>query len=83
MERAERIRANELERAEGLLGCDDGCREILDAMTRAIVNKISAPLIDAARAAALSGDLQLLQLLRRFMGLEEGREGAAEARRRA
>jgi len=63
MERAESIRAAELERAVRILGWEDR-REVLEAMTKAIINKVSAPVIEVMRDAGRRGDRDLLELLR-------------------
>jgi len=63
MERAERVRELELERALRILGMEDG-REVLDAMTKAIVNKVSAPIIEMLRELGRRGDAELLERLR-------------------
>ncbi|MGC8555555.1 MAG: glutamyl-tRNA reductase [Conexivisphaera sp.] len=63
MERAEAIRASELERALRIMGAEDK-REVLEAMTKAIVNKVSAPIIDVLRDAGSRGDEELLERIR-------------------
>lgn len=63
MERAERVRELELERALRILGMEDG-RGVLDAMTKAIVNKVSAPIIEMLRELGRRGDAELLERLR-------------------
>ena len=67
MERAENIRRAELSRAIRLLDCDDRETEVLDAMSRAIVNKIMAPLIETVRRAAAEGELSLVEALKRSL----------------
>ncbi len=59
MERAESIRANELERALRIIGRTEEA-EVLEAMTKAIVNKVSAPIIELLRDAGARGDRELL-----------------------
>lgn len=67
MERAERIRRTELSRAIRLLDCDDRGVEVLDAMSRAMMNKIMAPLIETVKRAAAEGELSLVEALKRSL----------------
>ncbi|MGC9190169.1 MAG: glutamyl-tRNA reductase, partial [Conexivisphaera sp.] len=74
MEKAESIRSAELERAMRILGMDDRA-EVLEAMTKAIVNKVSAPIIEALRDAGRRGDRELLERLKAvFDGFEARQE---------
>ncbi|MGB9734382.1 MAG: glutamyl-tRNA reductase [Conexivisphaera sp.] len=74
MEKAESIRSAELERAMRILDMDDRA-EVLEAMTKAIVNKVSAPIIEALRDAGRRGDRELLERLKAvFDGFEARQE---------
>ena len=70
MERAESIRSAELGRALRILGLD-GRAEVLEAMTKAIVNKVSAPIIEALRDAGRRGDREFLERLKAIFESEQ------------
>lgn len=66
--RADEIRRRELERAMRMLDYDGREPRVLEAMTRSIVSKILSPAIEAAKRAAVRGDLEMAFLISRILG---------------
>jgi glutamyl-tRNA reductase len=79
--RVEAIRAREHERAHPRLGLDDDAREAVEALSRALVNKIlHAPLSRLRREAEREEGMAYLEVARLLFGLDDDAESAgAEA----
>jgi glutamyl-tRNA reductase len=75
----EAIRLRELERALPRLALDDGAREGVEALTRAIVNKIlHAPLSRLRREAEREEGMAYLEIARLLFGLDDDPERTEE-----
>jgi glutamyl-tRNA reductase len=71
-ERVEAIRAGEVERALGRLALDDGARDAVEALTRAIVNKIlHTPLARLRQEAEREEGIAHLETARLLFALDE------------
>ncbi len=69
MERMEEIRRYEVERALRALNINGAGRDVVEAMSRAILNKGMRPLIVYAKEAAEKGDYQALRVICEAFGL--------------
>jgi glutamyl-tRNA reductase len=70
--RVDEIRVRELERALGRMDLDDGRREAVEALTRAIVNKIlHTPLTRLRQEAEREGGVATLEVARILFGLDD------------
>jgi glutamyl-tRNA reductase len=77
--RVEAIRLGELERSLPRLGLEDGAREGVEALTRAIVNKIlHEPLSRLRREAEREEGMAYLEVARMLFGLDDDPEGPEE-----
>lgn len=77
--RVEAIRASELERALAKLPLDDATRDAVDALTRAIVNKIlHAPLSRLRQEAEREEGMAHLETARLLFALDEASVGASD-----
>jgi glutamyl-tRNA reductase len=78
--RVEEIRAREVERAAGRMDLDDGSREAVEALTRAIVNKIlHTPLTRLREEAEREEGVAYLEVARILFGLDDGDEPSGGA----
>lgn len=79
MRRAERIRSAEVERVAGRLGLDDAQREGVEALTRAIVNKLlHAPVSGLRDQADQEEGFARLEVARALFGLDRTPEDDSE-----
>jgi len=69
---AEQVRAEELDRTQKLVDAlDDGQRQALDAMTKAMMKKVLHEPLLAIRKAAREGDAEALRAILRSWGIED------------